>query len=230
MLLLFSRITLAVALAVVVQRVHGTEYQRIICVNQLSDDEDSLTSTSGEVDCCVYGNCCCNSFHNAVTYLTSNVVINITTDVILTLPIKVTRLENVSLIGHNNPTVNCQMSGQIHFTFCRNCIIQGIVWDKCGGRSLLEYHIPVLRLDYSSNIIIQNCTFQHSIGQAVVLSEVSGNVDINHCTFVRNNNFTGNGAVIHHSSNNLTLYCQLVFTIDHCNFTHNGYADSLLYT
>ena len=240
MLLLFSRITLAVALAVVVQRVHGTEYQIKICANQLSDDEDFLTSTSGEVDiaqfkddspaCCVYGNCCCSSFHNAVTYLTSNVVINITTDVILTLPIKVTNLENVSLIGHNNPTVNCQMFGQIHFTFCRNCIIQGIVWDKCGGRSVLEYHTPTLRLDYSSNVIIQNCTFQHSIGQAVVLSEVSGNVDINHCTFVRNNNFTGHGAVIHHSSNNMTLYCQLVFTIDHCNFTHNGYAESLLYT
>ena len=64
--------------------------------------------------------------------LTSNVLLNITTDVALISVIHASDLVNVSIIGHNNPTVNCRGVGGIHFTFCHNCIIQGITWDKCG--------------------------------------------------------------------------------------------------
>ena len=60
--------------------------QRIVHVNEsISDEEDFFTG--GEDDnsriCCVYGNCSCNSLDHALATLTSNVLINITTDVTL---------------------------------------------------------------------------------------------------------------------------------------------------
>ena len=78
-------IPLAVILvAVLVQYVSCN--QRIVHVSQLiSDDENFITS--GEYDnshiCCVYENCSCSSLDQALTNLTSNVLINITTDVTL---------------------------------------------------------------------------------------------------------------------------------------------------
>ena len=80
--------------------------------------------------CCVHGNCSCNSLGHALANLTNtnNVLINITTDVILSSLINTSNLENVSIIGHNNPTVNCKNAGGLHFNFCHNCIIQDITW------------------------------------------------------------------------------------------------------
>ena len=225
MLSLFLLISLTVS---VVKCTDGN--QRIVCVSELiiSGDEDFITS--GEDDnsriCCVYGNCSCNSLDHALANLTSNVLINITSDVTLSSIIEVSNVENVTMIGHNNPTVNCKSFGGIHFTFCHNCIIQGITWDECGTENI-DHHIePGLKLSNSSKITIENCIFQHSKGQAVLLSEVSGDVNINHCNFVHNNRYKGHGAAIHYSSSNVTTSHQLsVFT---CNFTYNN-AKSLVY-
>ena len=204
--------------------------QRIVHVSELtSDDNDSITS--GEDDnintCCVYGNCSCNSLDHALANLTSNVLINITTDVMLSSLVRASELENVSIIGHNNPTVNCKGYGGLHFTFCSSCFIQGITWDGCGS---IENGEPGLALTDSSNITIGNCIFQHSKGQAVLLSEVSGDVNINHCNFVHNNHYKGHGAAIHYSSSNVTNGLQFsVLTISDCNFTYNYITNSLVY-
>ena len=199
-----------------------------------SDDEDYFTSgesftsesdTGINLFCCVYGNCFCHSLYHALANLTSNVLINITTDVTLFSHIKVSNLENISVIGQNNPTVNYKNAGGIHFTFCHNCIIQGIIWDGCGGDTNAE---SVLKFAYPSNITIQNCTFQHSIGQAMVLSEVSGCVNIDHCNFVYNSHYRGHGAAIYYSSY-ASKNSSFVFTINNCNFTHNKHAKSYIY-
>ena len=116
--------------AVVVQCSKG--YQRIVYVSELiSDDEDFFINGEGNNShiCCVYGKCTCNSLDHVLTNLTSNVLINITTDVKLSSLIERSDLHNVSIIGHNNPTVNCQHIGGIHFTFCHNSIIQGFTWN-----------------------------------------------------------------------------------------------------
>ena len=182
------------------------------------DDDNSLI-------CCVYGNCSCSSLDHALANLTSNVLINITTDVILSSLVTVSDLENISIIGHNNPTVNCRSVGGIHFTFCNNCIIQGITWDGCGTETGAG-----LMLTDSFNITIGNCSFQHSKGPAVWLSEVLGDVNINHCNFLHNNLYRGHGAAIHYSSSNgVSSHNNLpVFTITDCNFAYN-YAESLVY-
>ena len=225
MLSLFLLISLT---ASVVKCTNGT--QRVVYVSELiSDDEDFITSDEDDNSniCCVYENCSCNPLDHALANLTSNVLINITTDVTLSSIIEVSNVENVTMIGHNNPTVNCKSFGGIHFTFCHNCIIQGITWDECGTENINHHNIePGLKLSNSSNITIENCIFQHSKGQAVLLSEVSGDVNINHCNFIHNNRYKGHGAAIHYSSSNVTTSHQLsVFT---CNFTYNN-AKSLVY-
>ena len=211
-------IKLIIIFTLVIQYVDGN--QRIVQVSELfSDDKDGDFSI-----CCVYGNCSCHSLDYALTHLTSNVLIKITTDVTLSSLAEVSDLENVTIIGHNNPTVNCRNFGGMHFTFCHNCIIKGIIWDGCGTKAE-----PGLKLSYSSNIKIQYCSFQHSIGQAVVLSEVTGDVNINHCQFVYNSHYRGHGAAVHYSSSNVTNHLQPLLTISNCNFTNNKGAKSLVY-
>ena len=219
-----ASIKLVIILTIMAQCVEG--YQRIVQVSKFfSDDEDSSISGDGDFSsCCVYGNFSCNSLDYALSHLTSNVLINITTDVTLSSLANVSGLENVSIIGHSKPTVNCRKVGGMHFTICHNCIIKDIIWDGCGTKAE-----PGLKLSYSSNIIIQNCYFQHSIGQAVVLSEVTGDVNVNHCQFVYNSHYRGHGAAVHYSSSNVTHHLQPLLTISNCNFTNNKGAKSLVY-
>ena len=198
--------------------------QRIVYVSELiSDDKDFFAS--GEDDnsqiCCVYGNCSCSSLNQALTNLTSNVLINIATNVTLSsLVIIPPDIVNVTIIGHNNPIVNCKDSGRVRFTSCDNCTIQGITWDGCGTDDPTE---PGLKLSNSSNINIKNCFFQYSKGQALLLSEITGDVNIDHCEFVHNSHYKRHGAAIHYSSNDS------VFMISDCNFAYNS-AQSLVYT
>ena len=219
---------LPMILGVVVQYVDGN--QRIICVNELCSDYEEFI-TSGEDDnsltCCVYGNYSCSSLDHALDNLTSNVLINITTDVTLSSLVTVSHLENVSIIGHNNPTVNCNSAGGINITFCNNCIIQGITWDRCGTENISNDTEPGLKLSYSSNVTIQSCFFQQSVGQAVVLSEMLGDVSINNCMFMNNSHYRGHGAAVHYSSStNNTINYSL--TIKNCNFSYNN-IKSLVY-
>ena len=164
------RVILAILVSVVIQPVDGN--QRTVLVSDsisdcnekpiISDDSDRVSSSSS---CCEYRNRFCNSLDHALANLTSNVRINITTDVTLSVFIKRTsNLENVSIIGHNNPTVNCENSGAIYFDFCRNCVIQDITWNGCGTDTEAG-----IRLGDSFNIVIKNCSFQYSRGQAVAL-------------------------------------------------------------
>ena len=215
-------------LGVVVQFVDGN--QRIVYVSELFSDNE-YSGTGGEDDncltCCVYGNCSCSSLDHALANLTSNVLINITTDVTLSSLVRVSDLENVSIIGHNNPTVNCASVGGINITFCNNCIIQGITWDRCGAGNTINDTEPGLKLSYSSNVTIQSCFFQQSVGQGVVLSEMLGDVSINNCMFMNNSHYRSHGAAVHYSSStNNTINYSLA--IKNCNFSYNK-IKSLVY-
>ena len=85
----------AVVLALVVQCIDGN--QRTVCISEpFSNDGDTVTN-SGDgtcLLCCVLGNCSCQSFDDALDHLSSNVLLNITTDVILSLVINASHLEN----------------------------------------------------------------------------------------------------------------------------------------
>ena len=220
-----SNYIVIILVSLVVQLVDGN--QRIVYVSEsISDEEDFFTSgdVDGNLICCsVYGNCSCNSLDHALANLTSNVLINITTDMTLSSLINASNLVNVSIIGHNNPTVNCKRAGGIHFNSCHNCIIQDIIWDGCGTETEAG-----IKLSDSSNIVIETCSFQTSKGPNIVLLRVSGHVNISHCNFVHNNHYGGDGAAIHYSSSNVTNGL-LFLTISNCNFSDNKHAKSLVY-
>ena len=217
-MLLLSRMILGIILAVVIQFVNG--YQNIVHVSELINEESFIASDK----CYVYGNC---FLDQALANLTSNTLINITTDVTLSSLVRASDIENVSIIGHNNPTVNCKSVGRIHITFCKNCIIQGITWEECGTKNIDNHTEPGLMLSYSSTVMIQNCSFQRSVGQAVVLSEVSGDIIIYDCKFVSNSYYGGHGAAVYYLSNN-ARNPQFVFIISNCNFSYNR-MKSLVY-
>ena len=225
-MLLLTTLIIVVALVCV----DGNE--RIVRVSELlvSDDEDFFTSgESMSEPCYMYENRSYCSLDHAIANLanlTSNVLINITTDAMLSSLTEVQNLENISIIGHNNPTVNCNNAGGIHFISCQNCTIQGITWNECGTIGTQQ---PGLKLSYSSNITIQNCSFQHSRAQAIVILQASGDVNINYCKFVNNTHHRGHGTAIYYTSNNAANSSELVFTIKHCNFTYNKWAKSLVY-
>ena len=172
---------------------------------------------------CVHENYSNSSLDQCLANLTSNIMITITTDVKLSSLVIASNLSNVLIIGHDYPRVYCKDVGGIHFTFCHNCTIQGIAWDGCGSSV-----VPGLKFSYSSNVTIQNCTFQHSLGQGVVLLGVLGDVNICDCKFTNNNDYMGHGAAIQFSSNDTRNSFYHVLTISRCNFSDNT-MNSLIY-
>jgi len=175
----------------------------------------------------VYDNC---SFLDALLNLTNNMVINITTNVELLHIIPVVGLTNISITGHNNPIVNCKNHGGLNIVLCNNCTIEGIAWDACGAKNINDNEdcSPAINLHNSTNVTIINCSFQDSVGQAVVLSGMLGVVIISRCNFLFNNKYQGHGAAVHYSSN-ITCGYPLNFKIDDCTFSHNENAESLVY-
>ena len=232
--------TTVLFLVLFIQHVKG--FQRVLEIHAQDDNEDDMIVTrsagnksasdmsTNQKVCCMYGKCSCSDFTNAMVSLTSNTLINITTDVTLSSVIPIVDVANITITGHNNPTIRCNNSGGLHFISCNNLAIEGITWEGCGDKSISDdgnVH-PVLHLYSSSNITIENCTFQHSIGQAMGLSGVSGYVNINQCNFI-SNRFEGHGTAIYYSSNMSLSSFQLTFLIASCNFSCNERAQSVLY-
>ena len=159
--------------------------------------------------------------------LSNNGMINIMADVKLLSVVLLRGLHNISIIGHDNPTVSCDSAGGIHFEHCCNCTIRGIILEKCGTTNGSKQ--PAVMLYNSSDITIQNCTFQHSITQALVISEVAGNININGCKFSFNNKFKGHGAAIYYLPK-IKHHSEFRLTISNCIFTHNAMSgDSVVY-
>ena len=68
-------------------------------------------------------------------------------------------------------------------------------------------------------MIIEICSFQHSIGQAIVLSQMTGDINISHCNFSSNNQYEGHGSAIHYSSHGRSMSSP-TFMIGSSNFMH----------
>ena len=176
--------------------------------------------------CCIYKNCSSYSFANLLANITSDKKIYISTDLILSSVMRLTDLKNISIIGCNNPTVQCGYSGGLHFVSCHNVTIEGITWDQCGTNANVSISPGAgMYINSSSNINFQDCTFLNSLGQSVVLSEVSGSVNINNCQFTHNKYYNNHGTAIYYSS---TDDAQIVFMISNCTFDYNEGA-SIVY-
>ena len=123
-------------------------------------DENGIVTCTGPrtFPICIHKQCFCNNIDHALKNATNNTIIKLTIDVILSSVPFLNHLQNISIIGQNNPTVSCKNNGGgLHFVSCRNCTIVGITWDGCGSKISSS---PVLKIENSSSIKIQNCTFK----------------------------------------------------------------------
>ena len=91
--------------------------------------------------CCVYDNCSCSSLYSLLVNLSSDAVINITTDITLSSVVFVNNKSNIRIVGYNNPTVYCNSYGGLHLVSCYNCTIEGITWKGCGSRNINYIYI-----------------------------------------------------------------------------------------
>ena len=172
----------------------GVPFSNIYGYSDIAFDSNGVVTCSDPETLLVYihQNCFCHVINHALASLTSNNYINLSVNVTLSSIITLTNLINISIIGHNNPTINCS-NGGVKFTSCHNCTIEGIIWDGCGAEYVNGSIDPAINFQHSTNITIHKCTFQHSVGQAIVLSEVTGSVKINYCKFLCNKHYEGHG-------------------------------------
>ena len=223
--MLVSRVVV-VLLLIFIQDINVTG---IVRRNPVGDDEcytdissgsgqDTLMNNDSNYYDDVYTNYSDCSFNHELVTLTSNGQIIIQLDVMLLSVILLVDLENITIIGHDSPTVNCDNAGGLHFNNCHNCTIIGIMWEKCGN---INDSKPAIQLYNSSNINIESCSFKHSATQAIVLSQMSGKVTISSCDFAFNNQYKDNGVAIHYLSR-INHHFKFQFAINKCNFTHNG--------
>ena len=129
-------------------------------------------------------------------------------------------IKSITWIGCGNSTKNDANQVLDHFTEMDLNVIHSPYNSE-------QHKDPVIDLQFSINVTIQNCVFHYSKGRAVVMSELSGDVTISHCDFLNNSHYRDHGAAIHYSSNNNKTQCLL--TINDCNFADNKFAKSLLY-
>ena len=184
---------------------------------------------SGDEHKCTYqGVSCCKDNSTLKDHICtclknqSNYFLNISTNEMFSSIISLSGLHNITVSGHNNPTITCINGGGLHFDACHNCTIEGITWKGCGTN-----YSAVLTFYNSFNVTIHNCVFQQSLGQAIVLSEVSGDVNISHCRFVNNSQCKGHGAAIHYTAASDTVYYAL--TMNNCSFTRNKGDVSIIF-
>ena len=148
---------------------------RVITVN---------SNGNNSTNCCVVGQCVCNSLSAALHNLVTATIVNITSDV---------RLDDAVIIGSGKVVVNvtimsskftvlCNNTGSVSCTKCFFIIIKEIVWDQCGHPNATGG----ISINSSSYITIDNCTFQNSQICAVYLLAVSYNINVRNSYFIAN--------------------------------------------
>ena len=216
------------------------------CLDYTGQNDTVVIDINGIVWCsnqrqfiCLMSKCSCNKLEDSLnTHILQHTnIVKITgKEWILSSAIKIDLVtnitpyqRNISIIGHNNPTVICVSGGRLELRHHSYLIIEGIIWIGCGGYSgiltpviLIGFH-TTSQNDYT--ITIQNCSFQHSIAPAVACFQNKENMNIyvNHCNFINGNHHRGQGVAIYYAS----LYGKV--TINNCNFSYNGFAKSIIY-
>ena len=157
----------------------------------------------------------------------SNTVINITSShVTLRESVNLIRPDNVTniTITGNDVTIMCSNSGSVYCQSCDDVLIEGIALDQCGNPYYTFMYAGGVVLHSAANVSLINCTFQHSQVPAVTILGNSGNVTINHCSFLSNIfhktqlfDCDGGGGLDIRFSDSLNLI------ISDCHFYDNGF-------
>ena len=174
----------------------------------------------GKFPCCVSGNCTFHSIDDILNNISSNNTIVCITNDMLSSNVTLEGLENIMIIGHRNPVVQCN-DVAVKFISCKNVTIEGIQWEGCGSK---DY--PGIEFYNSSNVSFERCSFHNSKGKSVLFSEVSGAVNISNCNFTHNNEYRGYRAAIHFFPPTFT---QHNLVVQNCKFIFNRATQSLVY-
>ena len=167
-----------------------TVWTILITVSQhVQSSKVIIVNNNGSAECCVNGEkCACNSLSTALQYLENNSIVKITSELV--------RLDNATVIGSgkaitnitiigNKTTVMCNNTGSVFCTSCVDFVIKRITWDQCGNPNATDLKGGIYFYS-SSNITIDNCTFQNSQTCAVYLYEISYNITIKNSYFISN--------------------------------------------
>ena len=143
------------------------------------------------------------------------------------------RRRNVSIVGHNT-TVLCVNGGTLLISPSRHnprsvgyhLSIKGIAWIGCGsGNSDIYVLTAVLSIVNYDNVTIQECSFQYSVDEVIIL-EIIEYANIIDCIF-ENTGFiqtnVQNGVAIVYSRPNVS-----VLTLKNCNFTFNRGIENII--
>ena len=192
---------------------------------------------------CLSSRCYCKNLENILkTGINAGNLVNISDDVVVLSSAFELPANDISIIGHNNPTVICFNGGRLIFNFNYiyyrhihyNLTIKGIAWVGCGAVTDIlviddaaDDTGGVLQIFGFSKVTIQECSFQHSLGQVVSLIDVD-DVNINDCKFVMSTNiYQGYSAVIYYTRT--ADYSKLTVSFNHCYFRSNEGAKSVIY-
>ena len=177
-----------------------------------------------EYHICRYAKCFCKNLVDTP----SNAAVIISGDVTISSVITLTGIVNISIIGYNSSSILSVNDSGMQFISCKKVTITNLHLHR-SEKDTYNGVIKNIKLHNSSNIIIDNCTFQLSNGQLVVLSQVS-DVIIKHCKFggkVKHPH-REHGAAIYYSSNN-NKFCEDKILIDNCCFIDNSGIKSLIF-
>ena len=148
--------------------------------------------------CCVDGKCDCSSLFNALDNINNSTIINITSESVeLHNHTSVISKYNLDITG-NNVVIKCDNIGSVSFVSATNVTINvtihGITWDQCSNPndSLVDGGISFVNNIF---LIIDNCTFQHSLMCAVSLSSFFAYITVKSSYFISNgvNETVGSG-------------------------------------
>ena len=155
--------------------------------------------------------------------------------------VKINNITNITIRGEGNTIVMCNNTGGVSFNNSSNVVIEGITWDQCvapqsqhldGG---INFHII-------SNLIVQNCTFQHSKVRALSLFKLSGFFYVTNSSFISNANaysifcnktepgymlysecYTASGGLLIVDNDTTISNISIIINIENCIFSNNGY-------
>ena len=157
----------------------ATKYNKVIVID----------FTGNDIPDCLRSDISCQSLSYVLIHLQNNSYINITSDVVL-LPriVNLSYLNAITIRGHGNTIVMCNNTGGVSCNNCSDVVIEGITWDQCGDPKRRNLYGGI-NFQMISNLVVQNCTFQHSKVRALSLFTLSGFVYILNSYFVSNANY-----------------------------------------
>ena len=168
----------------------------------------------------------CKKLEDILVTTTTVLIANISDAVLLSSSISLENLETISIIGNNKLTVLCVNGSGVSLRNCGSFAVEGITWVGCGDIFSFQ---PVLKIYKSIKVtIINNCSFQNSLGGVIIVDNAMGNVTINDSSFINNNQYKRHGGCIKYIGSNPSLD-KHHFTINNCNFVYNGASNSIVY-